>query len=198
MSNDDRKEWLRGAYQDRIIESARAVPRKIEEMLREDFAGLSELPEEDRDYLVSEAMAAAWREWSATPGYGAASAAVLRDLDPPIQRPKDHEEYAPDPMRATALGQRIDDDIWRHSGREQELLIEFGYYIQDAVKGACVKEEYLDRYIIDEMEHWGTYARVPLSDVAREFLRGYLRARILEEYERIKRKQDAERDQTNE
>lgn len=118
---------------------------------------------------------------------------LLRDLEPPVQRPTDHEEYAPDPMRATALGQRIDDDIWRHSGREQELLIEFGYYIQDAVKGACVKEEYLSRYIDDELNGWGTYARVPLSDNARKFLHGYVRRLIDEEYERIKAKQEAER-----
>ncbi len=193
MIDDDRKRWLRGAYQDRILESAKAVPRKIEDMLREDFAGLTELSEEDRDYLVSESISAAWRDWSATPGYDPSSAALLRNLEPPIQRPKDHEEYAPDPQRATALGQRIDDDIWSHSGREQELLIEFGYYIQDAVKGACVREQFLDKYIGDEMEHWGTYARVPLSNSAKEFLHGYVRGLIDEEYARIKAKQEAER-----
>ena len=193
MIDDDRKNWLRGAYQDRILESARAVARKVEEMLQEDFAGLTELSDEDRDYLVSETIAVVWREWSAASGHGASSAAVLCDLAPPIQRPKGHET-AYDPMRETALGKRIDDDIWRHSGREQEVLIEFAYYIQDAVRGSVLKEEYLDKYICDELDGWGTYARVPLSDSARQFLHGYVRGLILEEYAGIKAKQAAARD----
>ena len=192
MIDEGRKNWLRGAYQDRILESARAMATRIEDILREDFAGLPELSEDDRDYLVSETIDTVRREWSAASGYGASSAAVLRDLDPPIQRPTGHEQ-AYDPMRSTALGQRIDDDTWRLKGREQELLIEFGYYILDTVRGSVVKQEYLDKYINDELDGWGTYARVPLSESAREFLHGYVRELILNEYTRIKARQEAER-----
>ncbi|CDN95396.1 MULTISPECIES: hypothetical protein [Rhizobium/Agrobacterium group] len=192
MIDEGRKNWLRGAYQDRILESARAMATRIEDILREDFAGLPELSEDDRAYLVSETIDTVRREWSAASGYGASSAAVLRDLDPPIQRPTGHEQ-AYDPMRSTALGQRIDDDTWRLKGREQELLIEFGYYILDTVRGSVVKQEYLDKYINDELDGWGTYARVPLSESAREFLHGYVRELILNEYTRIKARQEAER-----
>ncbi len=100
----------------------------------------------------------------------------------------DEMDESNDPMRMTDLGKRIDDDTWQRRGREQELLIEFGYYIQDAVKGAVVKAEHLDDYISKELSGWSTYARVPLSESDRDWLHGYLRELIDAEYERVKGK----------
>lgn len=132
----------------------------------------------------------------------AASAELLGDMDPVRPRPKDHVmdemDEGNDPFRETALGKRFDDDYMGFTGRENELLLEFGWHIQDAVQGACVKEEYLDKYIEDEIEAWREFAVQPLSDADREFLHGYLQALILEEYERIRIKQAAERADRNE
>ncbi|MBY5775931.1 hypothetical protein HFN59_02180 [Rhizobium leguminosarum] len=98
-------------------------------------------------------------------------------------RPKEH---VTDPLRATAIGKRIDDDTWSREGREQELLVEFGWHLQDAVNGAAVKVEYLDGYVHDEVAGWREFAVQPLTPADEEFLQGYLRAFIEEEYERIK------------
>ncbi|MFT4163367.1 hypothetical protein [Shinella sp.] len=123
-------------------------------------------------------------------------AELLHSMDPPIQRPTEHvidSEFFPSPIRATDIGRRIDDDTWSRSGREQELLIEFGFHILDTVQGACVKEEYLDRYVLDEIAGWRELAVRPLSESDEVFLQGYVRELIDEEYERIRQKQDAER-----
>ncbi|MDX0165806.1 hypothetical protein GOC43_28915 [Sinorhizobium meliloti] len=108
---------------------------------------------------------------------------VLTIMDPPMQRPTEH---VTDPLRSTALGRRIDDDTWSREGREQELLVEFGGHLQDAVNGAAVKVEYLDGYVHDEVAGWREFAVQPLTPADEEFLQGYLRALIEEEYERIK------------
>ncbi|MDX1216271.1 hypothetical protein GOL99_12075 [Sinorhizobium medicae] len=123
--------------------------------------------------------------------YPAESADVLKDLAPVRSRPKDHVTdtdavFFPSPIRSTPLGCRVDDDTWSKSGREQEMLIEFGFQIIDAVNGACVKVEYLDGYVHDEVAGWREFAVQPLTPADEEFLQGYLRALIEEEYERIK------------
>lgn len=115
---------------------------------------------------------------------------LLKEMDPPIQRPTDH---VIDPPRATPIGQRIDDDTWSKDGREQELLVEFGWHLQDAAQRAAVKVEYLDQYVRDEVAGWREFAVQPLSEADEEFLRGYLRGLIAGEYERNRRKQEAER-----
>lgn len=104
-----------------------------------------------------------------------------------------HDDASDGPLRVSALGKQIDDDTWQRKGREQELLIEFSRHIEDAVNGAAVKTEYLDDYIDTELDGWRTTAVVPLSDRDRKFLQGYLRALIDAEYERIRQKQAAER-----
>lgn len=88
----------------------------------------------------------------------------------------------------TALGKRIDEDTWSRSGREQELLIEFGGRIEEVVVGSVDKAEYLDDYIAKELDGWRTTAVVPVPDRDREFLHGYLRELIDTEYERVKAK----------
>lgn len=96
-------------------------------------------------------------------------------------------------VEETDLRKRIDDDTWRRSGREQDLLIEFSGVIEDAVNDAVGKAEHLDDYIAKELDGWRTTAVVPVSDRDREFLHGYLREFIDAEYERIRQKQEAER-----
>lgn len=112
----------------------------------------------------------------------------FREDDGQWADPSRWHEDAPDPLRATDLGKRIDDDTWSRPGREQELLIEFGTAIQDVVNGAVVKEQFLDDYIREELDGWRTTAVVPVSDRDRKFLHGYLREQILAEYDRVKRK----------
>lgn len=117
---------------------------------------------------------------------------------PARPRPKHHvteseAEFFPSPIRATDIGRRVDDDTWSKSGREQELLIEFGFQIIDTVQGACVKHEYLDGYVRDEVAGWREFAVQPLSVSDEQFLHGYLRGLIDEEYERVRLKQEAER-----
>ncbi|MGO7273893.1 hypothetical protein ACCT18_01145 [Rhizobium ruizarguesonis] len=123
--------------------------------------------------------------------YPPESAEVLKDLLPVRKRAAHH---VTDPLRSTPLGIRIDDDTWSREGREQELLVEFGWHIQDAVNGAAVKIEYLDGYVRDEVVGWREYAVQPLTESDEEFLRGYLHGLILAEYERIRIKQEAERE----
>ncbi|MGO8024894.1 hypothetical protein [Rhizobium leguminosarum] len=126
--------------------------------------------------------------------YPAASAELLRDLDPVRPRPTQHVmDERIDPIRATNVGRRVDDDTWQRVDREQELLIEFGWRIVDTVQGACVKVEYLDGYVHNEVAGWHEFAIQPLTELDVEFLHGYLRGLIDEEYERIRKKQDAER-----
>lgn len=131
-------------------------------------------------------------EATENPWSGAVDMKLLAGMERPKPRPAHHHD-AFDPFRETALGRRIDDDTWQMSGREQELLIEFAYYIEDAVKGAVVKEQYLDKSVADEIAHWDEYSAVPLSQSDREWLHGYVRGLIDEEYERIRLKQAAER-----
>lgn len=128
--------------------------------------------------------------------YPPESAEVLKDMVPVRPRPKHHitdSEFFPSPIRATDIGSRVDDDTWSRSGREQELLIEFGFQIVDTVQGACVKVEYLDGYVRDEVSGWREYAVSPLTESDEEYLRGYVRGLIDEEYERVRLKQEAER-----
>lgn len=126
--------------------------------------------------------------------YPAESVEILRGMDPVRPRPKGHVMYETnDPLRETPIGQRIDDDTWSKSGREQELLIEFGWHLQDAVNGAAVKIEYLGDYVRNEISGWRDYAAQPLTASDEEFLGRYLQGLILEEYERIRLKQEAER-----
>ena len=122
--------------------------------------------------------------------YPPETAELLRGMDAVRPRPTEH---VTDPPRSTSIGKRIDDDTWNKSGRNQELLIEFGWNLQDATHGAAVKEEYLDGYVRDEVDGWREYAVQPLTESDEEFLRGYLRELIAAEYERIRLKQEAER-----
>lgn len=125
--------------------------------------------------------------------YPAASAEQLRDMDPVRPRPTQHVmDERMDPIRATDVGRRVDDDTWSRTGRERELLVEFGWHIVDTVQGACVKVEYRDKYIDDEIDAWREFAIQPLTESDEEFLHGYLRALIDQEYERITVKQEAE------
>lgn len=126
--------------------------------------------------------------------YPPETAELLKGMDPVRPRPTQHVmDENNDPIRSTPIGQRIDADTCSNSGREQELLIEFGWNIQDAVNGAAVKEEYLDQYVREEVAAWREFAAQPLSEHDEEYLRGYLRELIDEEYERVRSKQDAER-----
>ncbi len=117
----------------------------------------------------------------------------LREDDGQWADPWKWHEDAAEPLRETAVGQRIDDDTWTKRGREQELLIEFNGAIEDVVNGAAIKPEHLDDYINNEIDGWRTTSAVPLPERDREFLYGYLRALIDEEYDRIRQKQAAER-----
>jgi hypothetical protein len=126
--------------------------------------------------------------------YPPEAAEVLKDLIPARPRPTQHVmEERIDPIRATDVGRRVDDDTWSRTDREQELLVEFGWHIVDTVQGACVKVEYLDKYIGDEIDAWREFAVQPLTESDEEFLHGYVRALIDHEYERIRVKQEAER-----
>lgn len=129
--------------------------------------------------------------------YPTESAELLRDMDPVRPRPKEHvidsdSEFFPSPIRSTEIGRHVDDDTWSREGREQEMLIEFGWHIVDTVQGACVKEEYLDGYVRDEVAGWREYAAAPLTESDEEFLHGYIRGLIDEEYERVRQKQKVE------
>ncbi|TCA07750.1 hypothetical protein E0H68_29195 [Rhizobium leguminosarum bv. viciae] len=123
--------------------------------------------------------------------YPPEAAETLKDLVPVRPRPT-QQDVRIDPIRATDIGSRVDNDTWSKSGREQELLIEFGWHIVDSTQGACVKPEYLDGYVREEVAAWQEFAAQPLSEHDEEYLRGYLRELIDEEYERVRLKQEAE------
>jgi hypothetical protein len=126
--------------------------------------------------------------------YPAETAELLRGMDPVRPRPTQHVMLeSDDTLRSTPIGMRIDEDTWNKSGREQELLIEFGWHLQDATNGAAVKVEFLDGYVRNEVAGWREYAAQPLTESDEQFLRGYLRDLIDAEYERISIKQQAER-----
>ncbi len=190
MMTDERKEWLRGAYLDRIVETAQAyagghtqfVDSEWAAFIGDEFSYLTELTAADQEYLRELAAFDALRRIRSDE-YPAESADILRGMDPVRSRPTQH---VTDPLRSTPLGIRIDDDTWSREGREQELLVEFGWHIQDAVNGAAVKIEYLDGYVRDEVTGWREYAAQPLTESDEEFLVGYLRGLIDEEYARIK------------
>lgn len=193
---DERKEWLRGAYLDRITEAAQHFARGRVRFVNvewlkdgDDFRYLSELSAEDQDYLRDLAAFDALRRIRDSSEYPPETAELLRGMDPVRLRPTEH---VTDPLRSTPLGMRIDDDTGSFQGRQQELLIEFGWHLQDAVNGACVKEEYLDGYVRDEVSGWREFAVQPLTESDEEFLREYLHGLILEEYERVRIKQQAE------
>lgn len=104
--------------------------------------------------------------------YPAESAELLRDTAPVRPRPKEH---VTDPLRATAIGKRIDDDTWSRSGRDQELLIEFGHHIIQAVIAAtAVADEQRGDWIAEDVEGWDEYAAEPLSDADRAWLLEYI------------------------
>lgn len=97
---------------------------------------------------------------------------LLAGMDPPVDRDTPH---VMDPMRATALGRRIDDDTWARSGREQELLVEFGFYIESAVRGAAaVDEEQRGDWLAAEIGTWDEYSVAPLSEDDKKWLREYV------------------------
>ena len=126
--------------------------------------------------------------------YPAESADLLRNMDPVRPRPTGHVMLeSDDPLRSTPIGKRIDDDTWSLEGREQELLLEFGWHLQDATNGAAVKVEFLDDYVRNEVAGWREYAAQPLTESDEQFLQGYLRDLIDAEYERVRKKQAAER-----
>lgn len=186
---DEQKAWLRGAYLDRITEAAQHFARGRwhfvdAEWLKDgdDFRYLSELSAEDQDYLRELAAFDALRRIRSDE-YPPESADILRGMDPVRPRPTQH---VTDLLRSTPLGIRIDDDTWSREGREQELLVEFGWHLQDAVSGAAVKEEFLDGYVLNEVTGWREYAAQPLTESDEEFLVGYLRGLIDEEYARVK------------
>jgi hypothetical protein len=119
--------------------------------------------------------------------YPPEAADVLKDLIPVRPRPTHHVmDERIDPIRATDVGRRVDDDTWSREGREQELLGEFGWHIVDTVQGACVKVEYLDGYVRDEVAGWNEFSAQPLTESDKVFLLGYLRELIDAEYERVK------------
>jgi|GEM_PF-1679527 len=76
-------------------------------------------------------------------------------------------------------------------GRERELLDAYAGDLTDSAQGRVVKEEYLDGYIRDEIALWPDV--LELSDDDREWLRSWLRKLIDAEYERIRIKQEDER-----
>lgn len=117
--------------------------------------------------------------------YPASAAEQLKNMEPVKPRPTEH---VVDLLPLSDIGKRIDEDTWQRSGREQELLIEFGHALEDSAKGSCVKVEYLDKYVRDEVAGWRGVQ--PLSDADREFLRGYLRALIDWEYARVRTVQE--------
>lgn len=200
MIDDKRKDWLRGAYLDRVIESAAHFAAGRTHFVDadwlkdgDDFRYLSELSAEDQDYLRDLAAFDALRRIRERSEYPPETAELLRGMDPVRQRPTGHVMLEnDDPLRSTPLGMRIDDDTWSRAGRKQELLIAFGWHIQDAVNGACVKAEFLDGYVRDEVAQWREYAAQPLTEADEDFLRGYVRGLIDEEYDQIRRKQEAE------
>lgn len=177
-----------------VIAKARAIMAASEAAEIADVqAGLDELDRGehvDIDDVLAKARAIV--DTAKNPWTDAVDVSLLDGMDPPLKRgpvvASEEMDESNDPLRMTELGRRIDDDIWSKKGREQELLIEFSYYIEAAVNGAVVKQEYLGKYIEDELSGWGTYARVPLSESDREWLHGYLRELIDAEYERVKRK----------
>lgn len=117
--------------------------------------------------------------------YPSEAAEQLTGMAPARLRPTEH---VIDLFKLSDLGKRIDEDTWKRSGREQDLLIEFGYAIEEAAKGSAVKVEHLDKYVRDEIAGWRSVQ--PLSDSDREFLRGYLRALIDWEYARVRTVQE--------
>jgi hypothetical protein len=79
------------------------------------------------------------------------------------------------PFRMSALGRRIDDDTWSRADREQELLIEYGYHILDAVRAArSFVDEQRSVWISGDVERWDEYSAAPLSDTDRAWLLDYV------------------------
>lgn len=79
-----------------------------------------------------------------------------------------------------ALGREAD----QLDGRPRELLDAYAGDLADSARGSVVKEEFLDRYIRDEIDLWPDV--LELSNDDREWLRQWLRKMIDAEYERIK------------
>jgi hypothetical protein len=114
--------------------------------------------------------------------YPASAAEHLREMEQ--VRPRPIEQVIAELSRLSEIGKRIEEDVLSRVGREHELLIEFCGLLEDSAKGACVKEQYLDDYVRDEVAGWTGVQ--PLSDDDREFLRIYLRQLIDQEYERVR------------
>lgn len=80
-----------------------------------------------------------------------------------------------DPTRRTALGRRIDDDIQAAVGRERELLTEYGYCVDAAVRAArSVVDEQRAVWIAGDIERWDEYSGDPLSESDRDWLLDYV------------------------
>lgn len=126
-----------------------------------------------------------WRWSDKGDDYPVSAAEQSKDVDTVKPRPKDQ---VVDLAHLSEIGKRIDADTWRRHGRQQDLLIEFGYAIEEAAKGSAVKVEHLDEYVWNEIGQWKGVQ--PLSDSDREFLHGYLRALIDWEYARVRTVQE--------
>lgn len=76
-------------------------------------------------------------------------------------------------------------------GRERELLDAYAGDLADSAWGRVVKEEYVAGYVREEIALWPDVRE--LSDDDRDWLRRWLRKMIDSDYERIRLKQEAER-----
>lgn len=114
-------------------------------------------------------MAAATGE---NPWTDAVDPALLAGMDPPVNRDTPH---VTDPQRTTALGRKIDDDTWKAAGRKQDLLVEFGFYVEAAVRAVMgVVEEERGDWLAAEIGHWDEYSVATLSEDDRTWLREYV------------------------
>lgn len=91
------------------------------------------------------------------------------------ERNLDEMDESNDPMRLTALGRRIDDDIQAAVGRERELLTEYGYYIDTAVRAArSVVDEQRAEWISSDIARWDELSAAPMSEADRKWLLDYV------------------------
>lgn len=72
-------------------------------------------------------------------------------------------------------------------GRERKLIGDHAGDLTDAARGSVVKEEYLDRYVRDEVALFPSVLDLSPADVA--WLRRWLRRMIDAEYARIRERQ---------
>lgn len=80
-----------------------------------------------------------------------------------------------DPQRVTALGRRINVDVQAAVGRGRELLTEYGYYIDAAVRTArLIVDEQRAGWISGDIERWDEYSAALMSEADRKWLRDYV------------------------